>query len=177
MADQSNKTAAKKPSAARQSATPAKTEQECVATIAEWLNTSPEVLAQPEHKSAYAIVQSLARNLAGGADEQETRREAEQIFSNPSIAYTLGIATNITSKAGEFAEQTGEEYGQITGSIIGSRFQKGFLRGLQNAQHGEVDTFALGKLQRDVMLNQLKDSNSAVGKLPAATETNQPPST
>ena len=176
MTDPSTKTQPKKPGAANKKVTPSKTEQEAITKIAGWLNVTPEVLAQPEYKSAYAIVQSFAKNLAGGTKEQAVYDEVQQIFGNPSVAYTLGIGADITSRAGEFAEQTGEECGEITSSVIRTSFNRGFARGLRNGQSDEIDTFELGKFQRQTMLKRLKDSSSAVGQLPPAEDT-PPPST
>ncbi|MEM8716027.1 MAG: hypothetical protein AAGE92_09655 [Cyanobacteria bacterium P01_G01_bin.4] len=171
MTDESTTTQTKKPGAAKKPATSSKTEQEAITKVAGWLNMTPEDLKQPQYKPAYAIVQSLAKNLVGEMDEEEVYAEFEAIFSNPSVAYTLGISADITSRAGEFAEQTGEECGELTSSVIRTKFNQGFARGLQNGQSEEIDTFALGKFQRQATLKQLKDSSSAVGQLPAAEET------
>lgn len=176
MTDESTTTQAKQPGAAKKSPSPSKTEQEAITKIAGWLNMTPEELAQPEFKPAFAIVQSLAKNLSGGTQEQDVYDEFQEIFSNPSVAYTLGISADITSRAGEFAEQTGKECGELTSSVIRRKFNQGFARGLINGQPEGIDTFALGKFQRQATLKRLKDSSSAVSQLPAAEETT-PPST
>lgn len=176
MTDESTKTQTKKPGAATKADATSKTEKEAIAKIAGWLNMTPEVLMEPEYKSAYSIVQSLARNLSGGTDEQAVYQEFQNIFGNPSVAYTLGISADITSRAGEFAEQTGEECGELTGSVIKASFNRGFARGLRKKQHDQIDTFELGKFQRETMLKQLKDSSSALGQLPPPEEA-PPPST